>query len=414
MTAKLEPQTDIDCVVGGVQLARPFQIRRLGHFGINVESPEVSLDFYSRLLGLEASDEIDFALRLPADKVNQVGPTRGIFTRHGTDHHAFVLFPRRAVQAVNPHYANYPELTVNQITWQVGTLREVIEGYQWFTQQGLKILRSGRDLPGSNWHFYPPDPAGHINELYYGIEQIGWSGHSKSAAMHRVKHQQPPPLPQPSEFAEVNEAMASGLNLNAGWRRRAAEVETFDVGGVLLARPFKVSKVGPVRLFVDDLDTTLAFYRDKLGLTLTEEVIYQGHRCVFLRANSEHHSLALYPKALRAVLGLSDASTLLSFGFQLGSYQQLRDAITFLAQAGMRFKSLPAALSPGMGHQTCVIDPDGNLIQLYWEMEQIGWDGQPRSPALRRSFNPDPAIWPDHISPQSDSFMGEVFLGPLN
>ncbi len=403
-----------DSVVGGVKLPRPFRVRRLGHFGINVADPAVSLEFYERLLGFEVSDEIDFGPRLPDAVRATVGPTVGAFTRHGTDHHAFVLFPKRAMHAVNPHYADYPELTVNQITWQVGTLREVVEGHDWFAQRGRKILRAGRDLPGSNWHFYPSDPSGHINELYYGIEQVGWNGYSKPGPMHRIRYMQPPELPHISEFAEVNQAIAHGDDLNAGWRRKSSSPETFDVGGVLLARPFKVQKVGPVRLFVDDIDAALAFYHDDMGLAIIEEAWHAGHRCVFLRANTEHHSLALYPKALRAALGLPGTSTLLSFGLQLGSYQQLRAAVAFLAAAGVQFRRLPAALSPGMGHHVYAIDPDGNALQLYWEMEQIGWENKPRPPMQRRHFDEDPAGWPETLAMQSDSFMGEVFLGPLN
>jgi catechol 2,3-dioxygenase-like lactoylglutathione lyase family enzyme len=401
-------------IVGGVQLARPFRIRRLGHFGVNVADPAVSADFYCRLLGFEVSDELDFGPRLPEAERAKHGPSVGYFTRHGTDHHSFVFFPRRMMQALNPHYAAWPELTVNQITWQVGTLQEVVDGHRWFQDNGRKILRAGRDLPGSNWHFYPPDPSGHINELYYGIEQIGWSGHSKPGPMHRIRYMQPPGLPHRSEFAEVNEAIAQGDDLVAGWRRREPWPETCDVGGVLLARPFKIARVGPVRLFVDELDAALAFYRDALGLSVTEETVHAGHRCVFLRANTEHHSIALYPKALRGALGLPAGSTLLSFAVQLGSYRQLRDAIAFLGAAGVRFRQLPAALSPGMGHHVYAIDPDGNGIQLYWEMEQIGWDGRPRPASARAVFEQDPQRWPETLPAQSDSFLGEVFLGPLN
>jgi catechol 2,3-dioxygenase-like lactoylglutathione lyase family enzyme len=290
----------------------------------------------------------------------------------------------------------------------------VVDGHRSFAERGLKILRAGRDLPGSNWHFYPPDPSGHINELYYGIEQIGWSGHSKPGPMHRIRYQQPPGLPHRSEFAEVNEAIAQGDDLDAGWRRKGLWPETFDVGGVLLARPFKVAKVGPVRLFVDDVEAALEFYVGALGLAITEEVSHAGHRCVFLRANAEHHSLALYPKALRAALGLPEGSTLLSFGLQLGSYRQLRDAIAFLGGAGVRFRQLPAALSPGMGHHVYAVDPDGNGIQLYWEMEQVGWDGKPRPVQQRKVFDENPQRWPETLPMQSDSFLGEVFLGPLN
>ena len=40
--------------------------------------------------------------------------------------------------------------------------------------------------------------------------------------------------------------------------------------------------------------------------------------------------MALYPKALRAELGLSPHTTLFSFGMQVADYSQLRDAVAFL------------------------------------------------------------------------------------
>ena len=205
--------------VDGLRLARPFQVRRLGHFGINVASVERSLDFYQRLLGLEVSDHLDFGPRIPEALKAQVGPSVGCFMRHGTDHHSFVLFPQAALHASNPHYGAHPRLNVNQLTWQVGSLREVVQGLPWFESRGSKVLRSGRDTPGSNWHIYPVDPEGHINELYYGIEQIGWSGHSKPMALHGIRYMQPPQLPHRSEYAEVNQAIAQGIALDAGHRR---------------------------------------------------------------------------------------------------------------------------------------------------------------------------------------------------
>ncbi len=398
--------------VGGVRLARPFRIRRLGHFGVNLTDPAAALDFYSRLLGFKVSDPIDFGARLPAAEQGRHGPGIGYFTRHGSDHHSFVLFPRRVLAQVNPHYRGYPELTVNQITWQVGSLREVTEGYDWFVRRERRVLRSGRDLPGSNWHFYPPDPDGHINELYYGIEQIGWDGYSKPRAMHKMRYEKPPAVPHRSEYAEISEALREGLDVRTGWRAEEKGEERYDVGGVLLARPFKIQRVGPVRLFVADMDAALRFYRDELGLALTEEIDYEGHRCAFLRANTEHHSMALYPIALRAKLGLSPASTLMSFGLQLGSYRQLREAVSFLEENGVAIKYLPPSLFPGIDYCAFAIDPDGHALQLYYYMEQVGWDGRPRPAALRPAV--DNARWPESVAAASDTFAGEAYLGPLN
>jgi catechol 2,3-dioxygenase-like lactoylglutathione lyase family enzyme len=47
--------------VGGLWLDRPFKIRRLGHFGFNVERVEECRAFYSDLLGFVVSDKADFS-----------------------------------------------------------------------------------------------------------------------------------------------------------------------------------------------------------------------------------------------------------------------------------------------------------------------------------------------------------------
>ena len=399
-----------DFELGGVRWPRPFRIRRLGHFGVNVADPERSRDFYCRLLGFRVSDPLDFAQRLPEEKRTNVGPTVGYFSRHGTDHHSFVFFPKGAYQALNP-WATRPQGTVNQITWQVGSLQEVADAFDWFSARGRPIRRAGRDLPGSNWHFYPPDPEGHTNELYYGIEQIGWDGYSKPREMYGVRYAKPPALPHKSELAEVSHATAEGIAIEKGLRASEIGEEKYDVGGILLARPFKIVRHGPVRLFATDMDAMVSFYRDDLGLTVTEELEYRGHRCVFLRANTEHHSMALYPVALRDELELSQHTTLMSFGVQVGSYKQLRDAIEFLRGAGVRIRLLPPELFPGIDYSAFAIDPDGYAFQLYYYMEQIGWDGKPRPAHLRPQV--DNANWPVSVAGQPDSFLGEPYLGPL-
>ena len=291
------------------------------------------------------------------------------------------------------------------MTWQVSSLREVVEGYEWFKGRGNPVLRQGRDLPGSNWHFYPPDPDGHINELYYGIEQIGWDGYSKPKSFW-VRYDKPPQLPHRSEYAEVRGRSAEGVDIRSGVRAEEAD-ETFDVGGVLMARPFKITRIGPIRLFVRDLDAALRFYREELGFTLTEETSYHGHRCLFLRVNTEHHSLALYPG--RARLDLPESTSLMSFGLQLANYRQLRDAIAFLQRAGVRIRYPPPELSPGIDYSFFAIDPDGHAMQLYYYMEQIGWDGKPRPAPAAQDRQRELA---QTVPLATDTFNGGVYLGP--
>ena len=405
-----DPLTRAGFNVGGLRLERPFKIRRLGHFGVNVIDVPQAAKFYCDLLGFMISDPINFN-RDEHTAVEKVGSGLGYFMRHGTDHHSFVLFPRRVVSA-RPGRENWPkDVTINQITWQVGSLREVAEGNRWLGELKHPITRTGRDTPGSNWHTYPIGPGYHINELYYGIEQVGWDGLSKPLSMHTIHYTQPPELPHRSEFAEVQAALDKGIDIRSGYRHVDANPAQYDVGGVLLPRPFKIERMGPVRLFYDDLEKELAFYCGTLGLTVTEEIDWNGHHCVFLRTNTEHHSLALYPRALRRELGLSEHTTLMAFGLQVGSYEQLRAARNFLQEKGVGLKTLPAELFPGMGHAVLAIDPEGHALQLYDYMEQIGWDGKPRPASQRRKIDND--NWPEMLDPVSDSCCGETFLGPM-
>ncbi|HEY3302321.1 MAG TPA: VOC family protein [Candidatus Binatia bacterium] len=395
--------------VGGVLLDRPFKIRRLGHFGFNLVNMDEGVRFYTDFLGFRVSDVIDFSRRAKSpDQIAGLGDPKGYFTRYGGDHHALVLFNKRVRDALGR--GDKPSVTINQITWQVGSLSEVGGAIKWLTERGIKIQRSGRDMPGSNWHTYLFDPDGHQNELYYGIEQIGWTGHSKPRAMYDREFHEPPALPQISEFEEVEQALKRGVDITSGHRHVDKLPATYDVDGVLLPRPFKIVRLGPVELFVENLAAAEKFYRDTLGFTLTEEVDWRGHRCLYLRANTEHHSLALYPLAMREPLGLSAHSTCMSLGLQLANYRQLRDAVSFFRKHGARCAEVPPELYPGIDYAAHVLDPDGHCLKLYYYMEQVGWDGKPRPKNLRRGVTS--GEWPETVEPMSDTYEGEPFLGP--
>jgi len=395
--------------VGGVLLERPFRIRRLGHFGFDVGDMRAALRFYQELLGFQVSDLLDFARVHPRpDELAGLGDSVGRFMRHGSDHHSFVLFPKRVRDAMRGGAAP-GGITINQITWQVGSLAEVIRAIPWLEARGIRIHRSGRDIPGSNWHTYPLDPDGHVNELYYGIEQIGWDGLSKPRAMHDRAFREAPELPQMAERDELEAALGRGVDLASGHRAVETRSARYDVDGVLLPRPFKVVRIGPVRLFTRDLEAALGFFAGTLGLAISEETQWRGRRCVFLRANTEHHSLALYPIEIREALGLRPDSTCMALGLQLATYRQLREAVAFLEENGVRVGELPPELSPGIDHSVLAFDPDGQAIQLYFQMEQLGWDARPR-PRRRPARL---AEWPEALEPEPDTFQGEPFLGPL-
>jgi catechol 2,3-dioxygenase-like lactoylglutathione lyase family enzyme len=281
--------------VGGVLLPRPFKVRRLGHFGFNLSRLEDGVRFYTQLLGFRLTDELNLS-KIPDLQKMLAGlqDPRLFFTSHGSDHHALLL-AHKSLGAIFGDDAVSPDITVNQITWQLGTLEEVVNAYQFFKEKGVEIRRVGRDMPGSNWHVYIRDPDGHTIELYYGIEQIGWTRHSKPLAMYYRRFDEVPALPQMSEAMEVEDARQKKIDITSGYRPMEDLPNTYNVGGVLLPRPFKVTRIGPVGLFAQDVGRAEAFYTEMLGFVKTEEVNFKGRRCVFLRNGTEHHSLGLFP-----------------------------------------------------------------------------------------------------------------------
>src|SRR5581483_9327221 len=131
--------------------------------------------FYGDLLGFVVSDKADFS-RAPWYPKGMEG-NDGYFLRYGTDHHAMVLFSKKVMDHRSDRKFE-PGVTINQITWQCGSLKEIVDAHGYFEKHQVRIQRVGRDMPGSNWHtyFFFNDAA--TTELYYGIEQIGWNQRS--------------------------------------------------------------------------------------------------------------------------------------------------------------------------------------------------------------------------------------------
>ena len=396
--------------VGGIRLERPFRVLRLGHFGFNVSDQEQALRFYSDLLGLPVTDTRDFGQL--ANEANPGPEHLGWFLRVNNDHHSVVLFPHPT------RFTNQPPrppgtAPISHIAWQVATLREVTEGRRWLIERQVRVARpGGRDARGANWNFTVTDADFISNEIYYGMDQIGWDGVSKPVEICPDGDQLPGEgASADPDFPMARAAIERGLDMRQGLHQRPFGAPVYDVDGVKLPRPFRIVRNGPIGIFAADVAEATAFYRDSMGLTVTEEIVWNGHRCAFLRANTEHHTIALYPLALREELGLRPDSICMRYGMQVANYRQLKDAVAFLKGRGVTIRYLPPELTPGIDYSAYALDPDGHAVQLYYYMEQIGWDGRPRPASERRKI--DNANWPETLEPLSDTYRGPVFQGPL-
>lgn len=149
----------------------------------------------------------------------------------------------------------------------------------------------------------------------------------------------------------------------------------------------RIRRVGHVGLAVRDLDRAVDFYTGPLGLTLTERFEYPedevGHGVLvragaFVRVDSSHHCLSIFAfrdavtEPEQALYGLHHlAFELDSPGDLVALYRRLRDAGAEIVNARKG--------GPGNQPRFYVRDPDGNLLEFYWGIDAIGWDGQPRA-----------------------------------
>ena len=383
--------------VGGLRLEQPFRIRRIGHFGYHSPDIEGTVAFLSRSLGLSISDVDDFSSRVPGLPKEHA---TGYFLRCNADHHAVVVGSQMLVDTREP---NRKGAVVGQISWQVGSLREVVEGLD-FLDKNAKLRRVGRDAPGSNWHAYAYDPDGYINEIFYGMEQVGWDGRSKPESMYDRAFTSTPPLPQIAEYQEVDTALARGDSLD-GYRNVERREARFEVEGVLMPQPFKLTRLARITLYVADMEASLAFYRDILGLKVSERVKIHGKECVFLRADDEHHTLALYPRDLRELYGFAAG-----YGFAVASYQQLVEARRFLQEQGVRILNVPGELTPGIHYGFWVQGPDQVAIQIFYGMDRVDRTGTAPQPP---SYPASPDQWPETILHGGSAWYDPPFMGPI-
>lgn len=141
--------------------------------------------------------------------------------------------------------------------------------------------------------------------------------------------------------------------------------------------PFTIQKIGHVVLKVSDLATSVRFYTEVLGMSVSdiygEDMMPGG--MVFLRFNPDHHGVALVGGG-----GPSSSAELHHMAFEVASLDEViraRDHLRAHA-AQIDFEGRRRA-----GVQIAVEfrDPDGHRLEIYWGLDQVGSDGVTRPAA---------------------------------
>lgn len=95
--------------------------------------------------------------------------------------------------------------------------------------------------------------------------------------------------------------------------------------------PFRYRKPGYVALNVSDLERSVNFYRDLVGLQLEQRV---GDDMAFLRCSDDHHNVVLYRSAEPGIKRLA---------FELESAHDLAQARAYVEQQGWTVHDVPTA-----------------------------------------------------------------------
>jgi catechol 2,3-dioxygenase len=140
---------------------------------------------------------------------------------------------------------------------------------------------------------------------------------------------------------------------------------------------FQLRKIGHVVLNVSDLEAAVRFYTEVLGLQVSDrypDSMVPGGM-VFLRCNTDHHGVALVGGAQRL-----ERSSLNHFAFEVGTLDEV-----FRARASLRKRGVPIVFE-GRRRAGCQIavefrDPDGNNLEIYWGIDQVGTSGYVRPPS---------------------------------
>jgi len=138
----------------------------------------------------------------------------------------------------------------------------------------------------------------------------------------------------------------------------------------------RIKKLGHVGIFVRDVEKSKRFYTGILGFKVSD-VNEKG--IVFLRCGADHHDTVLIPLPKEKQSSVfPERREIQQISYEVDRVEDLREALKFLKEKGVTIVSGLQQRGPGNDRTIDFLDPDGNNIQLYCEMDQIGWDGVSR------------------------------------
>lgn len=139
----------------------PFKIGKMGHAVLMVRDIDVSVRFYTQVLGFKVSDVY------PDSMVEG----RMVFMRFNDDHHGLGLVGQ--AREVSEHRE------LHHIAFEVPTIDEVFRARDFLVKNGVQIDFEGRRRAGSQVSVEFRDPDGHCLEIFWGLDKVAWNGEAR-------------------------------------------------------------------------------------------------------------------------------------------------------------------------------------------------------------------------------------------
>lgn len=148
-------------------------------------------------------------------------------------------------------------------------------------------------------------------------------------------------------------------------------------------------RLGHIGMVVRDMDRMIAFYCEALDMDLSDRMPYPEDspfiESAWLRCDNDHHVLSFF--TLRQPPAEperpANAAPVWGFGlhhvaFELTHFEELRRALAYVREHDLPLQGPPRQGGPGSQIRLYFRDPEQNIVELYWGLDQIGWDGSVR------------------------------------
>jgi catechol 2,3-dioxygenase-like lactoylglutathione lyase family enzyme len=151
------------------------------------------------------------------------------------------------------------------------------------------------------------------------------------------------------------------------------------------------TKLGHVAAYTSDLDRMQHFYRDVLGFKWSDTI---GDFFVFMRCNTDHHA-ANFMKSTKY-------SGMHHVAYEMRDLTHLQTMLDHLAANGYRLDWGPGRHGPGHNIFTYHHDPDGNVIELFTQLDVMDESSGAYEPRPWHQDHPQvPKTWEADLAAQN-------------